>query len=450
MDQVLSFPDKLSRSLATQQSKLAGKLDRQTEKYLQRLLRQEKKLRRKLDSKDSLMANQLGLGSDSLVNSWKNVLSADSINISSLPAQYSGKLDSMNTALKFLKEQPGLNGISTAQYDKLMQQYGGLQGQLNQTEQLKKLVQERKQLLMDKLANSGVSKQLKQYQKQVFYYQQQLQEYRAALENPQMLEKKALEVLSKVPAFRKYFDKFSQLGSMFRLPGQTEDMDPSAMLAGLQTRQNVLAELNNRLGGSANTQQAMANGFKEGQSELSSLKSKLTSSLNRGEPVDMPGFKPNTEKSKSFLKRLELGTNMQSTRANNYFPTTSDLGLSVGYKLNPKSIIGIGASYKVGWGESIRKIRVTHEGMGLRTFFDWKIKGKIWATGGGEWNYRSRFDNLSVVKSISQWQQSALLGMQMKQSVGKYKATASLLYDALWQNQVPKAQPVLFRVGYNF
>jgi hypothetical protein len=57
----------------------------------------------------------------------------------------------------------------------------------------------------------------------------------------------------------------------------------------------------------------------------------------------------------------------------------ADMGLSLGYKLNDKSIIGVGASYKMGYG-SIQKIRITHEGVGLRSFIDWKLKKNFFSS----------------------------------------------------------------------
>jgi ribosome-associated translation inhibitor RaiA len=451
LDKALAFPSKLSSTLYDQQQHIEGKLDRQTDKYIHKLLRQEKKLQHRLQKKDSALVAQLQLGSDSLYQSWKQTFSSDSNQLNNLPTYYSGKVDSMTMAIQFLEKQPLLNKLPTAQYQQLKDQYNVIGRQLNQTERLKQLVQQRKDLLREKLANiGGVKKYLEKYSHQAYYYQQQLQEYKQALESPAMLEKKALEVLSQVPAFRKYFDKFSVLGSMFRLPGQVEDMDPATLLNGLQTRSSVLAELNNRLGGSDNAQQAVRGGLQQGQEQLSSIKDKLTNALNKGEPVDMPGFKPNQQKSKSFLKRLEPGTNLQSSKANGIFPITSDIGLSLGYKLNDKSVIGVGASYKIGWGESVRRISITHQGMGFRSFIDVKIKKSFWLTGGGEWNYRDRFQHLAILKTVNTWQQSVLFGLQKKQKVGKYKATASMLYDALWDRQVPKGQPVMFRMGYSF
>ena len=54
--------------------------------------------------------------------------------------------------------------------------------------------------------------------------------------------------------------------------------------------------------------------------------------------ADMQNFKPNTQKSKSFLKRLEFGMNIQSVKSNLMLPTTSDIALTIGYKLNPQYI----------------------------------------------------------------------------------------------------------------
>jgi hypothetical protein len=79
-----------------------------------------------------------------------------------------------------------------------------------------------------------------------------------------------------------------------------------------------------------------------------------------------------------------------------------------------------------------------------------KLKGSFWISGGGEWNYRSRFENLSILKTVSQWQQSALLGIQKRYRLSKARGTASLLYDFLSQQQMPKTQPIIFRFGYQF
>jgi hypothetical protein len=111
-----------------------------------------------------------------------------------------------------------------------------------------------------------------------------------------------------------------------------------------------------------------------------------------GDDPDSPSgaggsFKPNAQKTKSFLKRLEYGFNIQSQRPNNLLPVTSSLAATVGYKLNDRNSIGIGASYNMGWGNGFNNIALTTQGAGLRSYIDTKIKGGFSITGGYEKNY---------------------------------------------------------------
>jgi hypothetical protein len=155
---------------------------------------------------------------------------------------------------------------------------------------------------------------------------------------------------------------------------------------------------------------------------------------------------------------LEYGSNIQTAR-NNFFPTTTDLGLSVGYKLTDKSVVGIGASYKMGWGKDIKNISISSQGMGLRSYMDVKLKGSFYASGGFEYNYQPiNADSLSSTavmnwKDVSSWQQSGLVGVSKIISIkSKFfkKTKLQLMWDFLSYQQVPRTQPVKFRVGYNF
>ena len=201
--------------------------------------------------------------------------------------------------------------------------------------------------------------------------------------------------------------------------------------------------------GGPGAQQMIQQNLADAQSQLQQLKNKLNQLGQGGGDIDMPNFKPNDQRTKSFFKRLEFGTNIQTQKSQYYFPATSDLGFSVGYKLNNKSIIGIGASYKLGLGSGWNNIKFTHQGAGLRSFLEWKLKGSFYASGGYESNYRSAFKNIAQLKDESAWQQSALLGISKKYSISKsFKGNIQLLYDFLHTRQVPGTQPIVFRLGY--
>jgi len=249
--------------------------------------------------------------------------------------------------------------------------------------------------------------------------------------------------------------KNSQLASLFRLPGNPDDPSSQASLAGLQTRVQVTQLIQSQLtaGGPAAREQFQQN-VQAAQAQLNQLKEKVMKTGGGSSDDIMPeGFKPNDQRTKSFWQRLEYGTNIQTQKANGYFPVTSDIGLSVGYKVNTKSIFGIGASYKMGWGSGIRNIRITHQGVGLRSFIDWKLKGSLWISGGYEMNYKTVFNSINLLQDMNAWQQSGLIGFSKTVSIkSKFfkKTKVQLLWDFLSYQQVPRTQPALFRVGYNF
>ena len=371
-------------------------------------------------------------------------------------AAYNGHLDSLGTAMNFLQNNPQLQQV-TAIKDKLgnnLQSINDLKSKLNQTENIRKQILQRQQELKAKLQNTGLAKEFQKFKKEVYYYQAQVREYQDALKDPKKLGAKLLQVANKVPAFQDFFRRNSELASLFRLPGGTDPVNTTASFAGLQTRASVQNLLQQRLGTGPDAQQYMQQQMQGAQAQMQELKNKVQQykqgSYGTGDG-EMPDFKVNEQKTKTFLQRIEWGSNMQTTKGNFYFPVTSDIGLSAGYKINDKSIIGIGASYKVGLGQSWQNISVTHQGAGLRTFVDIKLKGSFWISGGGELNYRTEFRRIEVLKDLNAWQQSALLGISRKFKMGKkMKGNTQLLYDFLWKQQIPRTQAFVFRVGYNF
>lgn len=179
----------------------------------------------------------------------------------------------------------------------------------------------------------------------------------------------------------------------------------------------------------------------------------------------MPDFKPNQQKTKSFLKRIELGTNLQTQRATNYFPTATDIAVTVGYKLTDKSIIGIGVSGKLGWGRGWKQIRFTGEAVGLRAYAEWKapdlfktnsrFMASLWFTVGAEMNYTRTVESLAVFKNYSNWTKSALAGLTKKYSMNsplkkgkKVQGSMQLLYDFLHNKHIPPTPAFVWRVGW--
>jgi hypothetical protein len=319
---------------------------------------------------------------------------------------------------------------------------------VSNTEAVQQFIKERKQQLISQaIQYIGKSKWLQKINKESYYFYETLKNYRSIFEDERKAETTALAILNKIPAWREFIRKNSVLASLFAVPGG----GGAQSLAGLQTRQSVQNLIQQQFGSGPNAMAALRDNVQNAQSQLTQLKDKVLKGGGSSSD-ELPDFKPNNQKSKTFLQRLEIGTNLQHQRGNSFLPVTSDIGLSVGYKLNDRSVAGVGISGKVGWGRNIQSIRITGEGASARTFFNWKLKdkGSFWLSGGAELNYQARFYSTAILNNFSNWQQSALIGVMKKYSVGKkVKGSISILYDALYNVQAPARQPVVFRVGYS-
>jgi hypothetical protein len=432
--------------------KKAGRLEerllQKSMKVLERVQREEERIYRKmLKGEDSALARE----KIKEIREKYEVLRQQSKKpaVAVVTNQYIPKLDSLATALKWL-DKSGFANITDA-----LAKTKSLQQQFQQAENIRKFIRQRKEELRERLESLGMLKELKKINKNLYYFAAQVKEYKEILKDPKKIEKKVLEHLSKTKWFQEFFRKNSLLASLFRMPGDPNDPSYLASLSGLQTRAQVNAIVQQQIqGGGPNAQQAFQQSIQAAQSQLNQLKTKIINAGGGSSEDIMPdGFKPNGQKTKSFLKRLEYGANLQSQKANGLFPVTSDIGLSLGYKLDDKSILGIGACYKLGWGHGWDHISLTSEGVGLRSYLDWKIKGSFWISGGFEMNYKTAFRDFDVLRDMNAWQKSGLLGVSKTLPVkSKFlkKTMVTVLWDFLSYGQVPKTEPIKFRIGYNF
>ncbi|GGB19841.1 hypothetical protein GCM10011511_49500 [Puia dinghuensis] len=451
-------------------------LDKTTRQYLQRLAREEDKLNKQLQKKDSAAARRIFAGSQAGYQQLQQSLQQRTGQLDKLRNVYSGHLDSMKTALSFL-QQP--NQELSAKVKDAVAGVDQLQGRLNQAEEVKKFLAQRQAYLQQQLQKFGMTAQLDQFKRTAYYYKAQVAEYKKTFEDPAKIEAKTMEALSNLPAFRDFFAKNSQLGSLFRLPGSGTPTAGGAAIPGLPTADDLNKELTQRFGSVPDLQQVAQQATGGGDaSQLTQLKDKFSQTTDLGgtggltgglggsgtgssggisgdgaggSDKDMPNFKPNGQKTKKFGQRLEYGINAQTTQSNSFFPATTAFGLSVGYKLNDKSVVGIGASYRMGWGRDIHHIAISEQGAGFRSYLDWKLKGSFWVSGGAELNYQPLVSTLSALSSYNAWQKSALLGLSKKYKAGrKLNGNVQLLYDFLYRQHVPATQPWVFRVGYSF
>lgn len=479
---VIELPDKYIRSVDVKIRTVDMQITRQSEKYVNSLSKQEEKLRKQLAKIDSSKAAELFGDAKKTYENLAQKLNNTTGKFDKLTSgEYMAGLDSLQGSLAFLKDAANIVSKTKDIRQKLgssLNQVNQLQNKLKEAADIQSYLQQRQEQLKQLLSTytnlpKSVSKCFGKYQQDVFYYSQQLKEYKELLNDPDKLVSKILSTLQTIPAFSKFFSKYSMLASLFPTP---ENYGSPQALAGLQTRADVQQLMQQQLaipatnGANANPAAYLQQQMQQAQGELSRLKDKLGQlGINGGGSSDMamPDFKPNNQKTKSFLKRIEIGTNFQTQRATNYFPTTTDFAITAGYKLTDKSIAGIGLSGKMGWGKNWKQIRVTGEGIGLRAYADWKAPdlfktnsrfvASLWFTVGAEMNYTRTVESLAVFKNYSNWNKSALAGLTKKYSMNsplkkgkKVQGTMQVLYDFLHKQHVPPTPAFVWRVGYNF
>lgn len=458
VDKLIDLPASFFNKVNQNTAKLEARLTKQTEKYLQRLAKRERKLKKKLSKLDSAGAAQLFANSDSQYQQLTaRIKSKETKATEALRGEYLPAMDSLKTSLAFLEKNKELLGQAKDKVQGSLANVNELQSKLQQSEQVKAFVQQRKQQIKDALSKytnlpKGITNSFTDFNKQAYYYSQQIREYRDMLKDPDKVLTKGLSLLNKLPAFQQFMKQHSELASLFRMP---DNYGSPQSLAGLQTRAQVQSLIQNQLASAGpNATQYLQQNLQAAQAQLNTLKDKFNQLGGGSGDMGMPDFKPNNQKTKTFWKRLEYGTNIQSAKSSYFFPTTTDLAMSVGYKINDKSTVGVGASYKMGWGKDIRNINITSEGMGVRSFVDMKIKGSFYATGGFEYNYQpiNVAPFTSTTTEAQAWQQSGLVGMSKVISIKSkfFKNAAAVVVGLLSYQQVPQTQPVKFRVGYNF
>jgi hypothetical protein len=439
--------ERYSKKVLSTATALNQKLDKKSAMALRDFGKLEERLKKKLSKIDSVATSNLMGNTEERYAQLKQKLMNGKVN-----QQYIPHLDTLISSLKYLGNKLP-TGEGSSEISRALSATKALEGKFQSAEEIRAFLRERKEYLREQLSKFGLVKDLKKLNKQVYYYGEQIKEYKETLKDPKKLEKKMLETLSKTKLFQDFLAKNSMLASLFRMPGTENDPSYQASLAALQTRSQVNNLIQQQISsGGPNAQAVFSQNLQQAQSQLQEVKNKVLSAGKSSSDEDLPDFKPNGQKTKSFLKRLEYGTNIQTQRAQYDFPVTTDLGLSLGYLLNDHSAIGIGASYKCGLGSGWRNIRLSNEGLGLRSYVDWKIKGGFWVSSGFEMNYRSVFKTITQLENMNVWQQSGLVGISKIISVKTKlfkKTKLMLLWDFLSYQQIPRAQPIIFRVGYN-
>ena len=448
------------RKLTSQAEKMTADIQQQSNQLLTNLQKKELSLQKEIQSKDSAAASTTNAALQQYT-AWKNKINAVNTTLTPLKA-YVPRLDSLQTALRFLTAGPSAGNLSITQLNNLQTlstKLNALSGKLQQASEIGSFLSQRQAALQQELSRFGMTGKLLNFKKQVYYYKAQAAQYKTLLNNPSQLSGRVLGLVQNQPSFQKFFQQNSYLSSLFRMPGGSAAA-AGKPVPGLQTRASTDKLLQSKLGKTANISTALSSSgnnadnplggsMQQAQSQLDTWKQKIIGAGGGSSAAQMPDFSPNPQHNKTFLQRIQLGFDMQTQSSSYYVPAISTIALSAGYKLNSRSLVGIGAGYIVGWGQPFDHIALSSQGASLRSFLNWKIKGSYWLSGGMEMNYLNAFTSLSHLRSFQAWQSSALIGFMKQYKAGSRNGNIQLLYDALYREHSPQTQPLIFRVGYS-
>jgi hypothetical protein len=461
--QIDSAQEKLTRSFSSISNKSLQLIDNRysllqkivetkTEKMLRRMQKKEMGLQQEMQGKDSVKAKQLFASSEAkyqqLAAQLRQPIPANSI---SSYNQYLPALDSLKTSLQFLSQRganvPGVPADKLQKIQLITQQLSQLQGKMQVAGEAQVYVSQRAQQLKQQLISYGLGNKLLGLNKEAFYYQQELTQFKSIINDKEKMEETALAAIRQVPEFQSFWQKYSILGQLFPMPS---GLGSAQALNGLQTKLATQTLLKSVGGSVGPDPQYVQQQVQQAQSTLNTLKDKVSAFGGTSGSGDMttPDFTLDSQHGKRLTKRLEFGFNIQNSGATNLIPSISNIALTVGYKLSDKATVGVGASYLMGWGTGITHVELSNQGLGGRSYIDIKAKGSIWVTGGLEYTYYQAFVKLSDIKDLSIWQRNVLIGLTKKTTIGKSTANIQLLYNFLYKQEVPQGQPFLFRVGY--
>ena len=451
MSQSTAVNAKTLDKLNEQYSSLDKSIQRQTLKMLSRLQKKENGLKNKLQDKDSLKADQVFKGISAKYSELqKAIQNPVTSNLQGRFFHYIPGIDSMQTAMKFLNN-PRLPASQLQQVQAISNQLQNLQARLQVSDEIQNFVRQREQLLKTQLGSFGFGKQIQGFNSEVYYYQQQLSQYKSILNDPQKQKELVLSTVEQIPAFQKFWQKYSILSQLQPMPS---GLGTQKALEGLQTNKQIGELISQHAGGNSTTD---ANSFLQQKIQLGNVQmdqikekaSKLGSNSGTGD-MTMPDFTPNTQHTKKFLQRLEYGFNIQNTPGSYFLPVMSTIGIMAGYKWSDKIATGIGVAYQVGLGNGINNIKLSNQGISLRSYMNIRTKLNIWLTGGLEYNYMQQFETLRSIENLDLWQKSSLIGLTKKYSIGKKEGNIQLLYDLLANYEIPRGQSLKFRIGFNF
>lgn len=373
-------------------------------------------------------------------------------------AEYFPTLDSLETTLDFYEElnQKELGKKIISQLFEARKNINEAKKSLTEVEGIQKNLRRRKIQFKTALKKyPELSHELMEYDKSIYYFREQLKEYKNIFKEPSIIQSRVLNKLNKNENFARFFEKNNELARIFFVPknGFVDGCDQTLNFAGVKDEISDLQKTEKLMQLSADALGPLANEVIESNmakmhTKMNMLRSNFKDLSNAG---DIPEFNPNPLKTKFFYDRIEYGLDFQVAQSTLLLPISGQIGLSIGYKLTASFISGITTFYRVGFGDGRKKIEWITNGWSYGAFTEHRLKGVLNLYTSFEKDFYTDINYRNNELNRSVWKNSVLAGLKLKiKGKKKYTYNMTLLYDFLHDQKLPLTPSLVYRMGFNF
>jgi len=437
------------------------KENRQQEKLLKKLAKKETKFLNKLKEKDTLAYQKaIALSYDSIAKTIQETKNGKQL--SSAKGTTNKTVDSLKKILSFAnnsidranKVTSKLDNINNSKLDEL----NGLEQKLDTHQYIDKLIQTRTKDLQGFGNTFGLSANLKGINKQSFYYQQKIAGYKNILNDPSILEEKALGYLQTMNGFEAAMSSqniaLGNGGSGKGMQQATNVEDLEKM--GFQTKRQVKAQMDKQFGLKTPEQMEQLNTkFKDAKKQVQSVTNSKQQVKNE---IKKLGFKPNPMRGLPFMQRITKGINWQIIPAQSDKPVILDINAQAGFKHTASLTYTVTLGGSIGYGKDWHHLKLSNQGIRIGANADWKWIWGISGQVGYERQYKEyKITSIKLAENTSSnqvitrtkyYRDIAYTGIQKTYTINsRYSGTMLLAYDFLWK-QGNATSPIIWRVGW--
>lgn len=458
-------------------------------RLLNKLSRKEDRILRRLAAKDSALYHQYldrTPSFDSIAT-----LHRDSTFLAKNAKKKNSLVDSLKGIQSFMQAQAGKLNNAAALADKTGtgdygQKLEALQQKLNAQQQVKDMVQQRSNALQNMASTEKIGG-LKGIQKNVYYAQEKIKNWKELADEPEDAEAMAMEYLQGTEDFNSYLNKGEKAYGGLGNNATAEDLQRM----GYQTKKQVSDMLQKQLGDNLGAVQqkmgaqiqeytdklgAVTNKVKEAKAKVAEVKQtvqEIKEVRDKVKNIEKPAFRKNPERGKPFWQRLEKQYNFRTTRATTggLRPAMLELGASLAFKHTSKLSYGLGIGAYMGMGKDWQHIKFSYEGISGRLYADWLWQYGVSAQAGYEQIFRpsgraylpenKSIENnnnnnnnnnpesgITIKDAFGGQQRTAYIGLMKRYRISsKWNGTFLVGYDFLWREEGLRT-PFILRLGW--